>query len=113
MAELLFELGCEEIPADDLQTLVPQLKQLSIEAFDAKRIPSSNVSTYATPRRLVLVADLPVEQKELREQKMGPPKKVAIDAKGKPTPAGEGFAKNLGVRFSDLKTIETPKGEYL
>lgn len=113
MAELLFELGCEEIPAEDLENLVPQLKQLGTESFESKRIPCSRVETYATPRRLVMVAELSPQQQELREKKLGPPKKIAIDATGKPTPAGEGFAKNAGVSFRDLKMIETPKGEYL
>lgn len=113
MPELLFELGCEEIPAEDLQNLVPQLKQVGTESFASKRIPCSKVETYGSPRRLVMVAELSPQQQELREQKLGPPKKIAIDVAGKPTPAGEGFAKNAGVPFRDLKVVETPKGEYL
>jgi glycyl-tRNA synthetase beta chain len=32
---------------------------------------------------------------------------------GKPTPAAEAFARKSGVAVADLKTISTPKGEYL
>jgi len=52
-------------------------------------------------------------QKDLREERLGPPKKVAFNAEGKPASAGLGFAKNLGIPFEQLKIVETPRGEYL
>jgi glycyl-tRNA synthetase beta chain len=42
----------------------------------------------------------------------GPAVKIAFKD-GKPTPAAEAFARKSGVAVADLKTIPTPKGEYL
>ena len=113
MPELLFELGCEEIPAEDLFVLPDELKQKAASLFDANRLVSSGLETESTPRRLVLRADVESRQKDLREAKMGPPRKVAIDTEGQWTPAGMGFAKNAGVPIEKLKFVTTPKGEYL
>src|SRR5262245_21293993 len=113
MPELLFELGCEEIPAEDLFVLPEELKRIAAKTFEDNRLVFSGLETEATPRRLVLRAEIEDMQKDLREEKMGPPRKVAIDTNGDPTPAGLGFAKNMGLTFSKLKFVTTPKGEYL
>ena len=113
MPELIFELGCEEIPAADLFVLPDAMKRITADAFTSNRLIWNNMETEATPRRLMLWADVESEQQDLREQKMGPPRKVALDATGQPTPAGLGFAKNAGVPFKKLQVVSTPKGEYL
>ncbi len=113
MPELLFELGCEEIPADDLFVLSGELVRIASAAFEQNRLVHSNLETQSTPRRLVLKADIEARQKDRREQKLGPPRKVALDASGNATPAGAGFAKNAGIPFQKLKFVTTPKGEYL
>jgi glycyl-tRNA synthetase beta chain len=113
MSELLFELGCEEIPAEDLFVLPEELKRIATKTFEENRLVFSGLETEATPRRLVLRAEIEAMQKDLREEKTGPPKKVAIDSNGDPTPAGLGFAKNCGIPFTKLKFVVTPKGEYL
>ena len=113
MPELLFELGCEEIPADDLLVLPEELKKRATQTFEANRLVASEIETHATPRRLVLRAQIELMQRDLREEKIGPPVRVAVDLNGNPSPAGLGFAKNVGLRFQKLKTIQTPKGEYL
>ena len=113
MSELIFELGCEEIPAADLLVLPDAMKRIASDAFTSNRLIWNNMETEATPRRLLLRADVESQQQDLREQRMGPPRKVALDQAGQPTPAGLGFAKNAGVRFKQLKVVTTPKGEYL
>src|SRR5262245_10242025 len=113
MPEFLFEIGCEEIPAEDLLRLPEELRQSAQKAFETNRIPGSNVKTFATPRRLTLAAILDSMQQDLIEQRMGPARKVAFDAAGNPTPAGLGFAKSAGVPFEKLTIVTTPKGEYL
>lgn len=113
MPELLLELGCEEIPAEDLFVLKEELHHRAVEIFEANRLIHSEVESQVTPRRLMLRAELGPLQKDLQEVRMGPPRKVAIDAGGKPTPAGIGFAKNVGVAFDQLKVVDTPKGEYM
>src|SRR4029078_9056892 len=113
MPELLFELGCEEIPAEDLFVLPQELKRIATKSFEENRLDFSGLETETTPRRLVLRAEIEAMQKDLREEKTGPPKRVAIDTNGDPTPAGLGFAKNCGMPFTKLKFVTTPKGEYL
>ena len=113
MPELLFEIGCEEIPAHDLFALPDALKQLAGTEFEQQRLVYSGLEVEATPRRIVLRAEFEPQQKDLREQRMGPPKRVAIDANGHPTPAGLGFAKNAGMTFEKLQIVTTPKGDYL
>jgi glycyl-tRNA synthetase beta chain len=113
MPELLFELGCEEIPAEDLFVLPEEMKQKTASLFDSNRLISSGLETESTPRRLVLRAEVEARQKDLRETRTGPPRKVAMDAEGQWTPAGMGFAKNAGVSMEQLKFVTTPKGEYL
>ena len=113
MPELIFELGCEEIPADDLFILTDAMKRIAGDLFTSNRLVWTNLETEATPRRLTLCAEIEPQQQDLREQKMGPPRKVAVDPAGQPTPAGLGFAKNAGIPFRKLQFVTTPKGEYL
>jgi glycyl-tRNA synthetase beta chain len=113
MPELLFEIGCEEIPAEDLIRLPNEFKQLAQKSFESNRIQCSDVKSFATPRRLTLVANLESMQQDLKEQRMGPARKVAFDAAENPTPAGLGFAKSAGVPFEKLSITSTAKGEYL
>ena len=68
----------------------------------------------ATPRRLVLVVKGVAEQQADAEiTTMGPAKKVAFNADGTPTKAGEGFARGQGVDASALAIVATEKGEYV
>lgn len=113
MPELLLEIGCEEIPAEDLFVLQDEIREKAVAAFKANRVPCKDAESQVTPRRLMLKLELADRQEDLQEVRMGPPRKVAVDATGKPTQAGLGFAKNLGVAFDQLKTVDTPKGEYL
>ena len=113
MPELLFELGCEEIPADDLLILPGELKDRAAKQFIANRLECASPQVFATPRRLTLVAELETMQKDLREERLGPPRKVAYGTDGKLTQAGLGFAKNLGIPPEKLKLVQTPKGEYI
>lgn len=113
MPELLFELGCEEIPAEDLFVLPEELARLSSQAFESNRLTFNGLEVQVTPRRLFLFAEMESWQADLQEERLGPPRKVALAADGNPSPAGLGFARNLGLPFDQLKFVETPKGEYL
>ena len=44
---------------------------------------------------------------------VGPPKTIAYDDNGEPTKAAIGFAKTQGVEISDLRIVETERGEYI
>ena len=69
--------------------------------------------SYSTPRRLaVLIHGVLTQQPDITEETTGPAVKIAFKD-GVPTPAAEAFARKSGVAVSELKTISTPKGDYL
>jgi len=113
-SELLLEIGTEEIPARFLPPVLEEMAASFSQMLDAEHIGVGEILTWGTPRRLALAAlDLAPSQKDVGTVLLGPPKAVAFDAQGKPTPAAQGFAKAQGVAVSDLGEVETPKGVYL
>ena len=114
MSDLLFEIGTEELPAGFLNPASEQLQLLFEKKAVEANLPFGNIQTFCTPRRLALVVfDLADKQEDCLEVLVGPSKKAAYDAEGKPTRAAEGFARSKGADVNELKLVETPKGEYL
>jgi len=115
-ADLLIELGCEELPPKSLpnlgQTLfdgfLAQLKQAQL-GFDAG---ASRV--YYTPRRLaLLISGVAERQPDQVLERKGPALSAAFDADNQPTPAAAGFARSVGKQVEELETLKTDKGEWL
>ena len=112
--DLLFEIGCEELPASFVEAAVEALPQLVQAKLGELRLGHGEVRALGTPRRLaVQVRAVELAQASLEEELTGPPVKVAFDANGQPTRAAEAFAKKLGCAVGDLERVETPKGEYV
>ena len=112
--ELFLEIGSEEIPAGFLPKAMDDLRSLIGKEFDAASVTYGEITTYATPRRLVLsVAGVEEEQPTRTTQAMGPARHVAFAEDGTPTKAGEGFARGQGVAAADLKIVTTDKGDYV
>src|SRR5499427_7823489 len=114
-AELLFEIGCEEIPAGMLPKAEEDLR-VNIEKLLAAEdlCKGATVETFSTPRRLTAwVRGLPQKQSDVEFEVTGPPKSVAYDSVGAPTRAALSFAEKQRVHVSSLYVVETPKGEYL
>lgn len=110
----LFELGTEEIPADMIAPALLQMTRFLEGRLEESQVGHGTISTYDTPRRLALIVEgLPVRQPDRREVIAGPPVSVAMKEDGSPAPAGIGFARKLGVEFSELSPIETARGTYL
>lgn len=112
--ELLIEIGCEEIPSSYIE---PAMKNMA-EAFgrfcEDERIETGGVATYATPRRLTLIArNIAEKQKDIETEVKGPPAKIARGDGGEWSPVAEKFAASRGVDTSDLSIKDTPKGEYV
>jgi len=113
--ELLFEVGCEEIPAGMLPKAEEELRT-NIEKLLAAESLSEGVTveTFGAPRRLTAwVRGLPAKQSDMESEVTGPPKSVAYDSVGAPTRAAQSFAEKQHVHVNDLHLIQTPKGEYL
>jgi glycyl-tRNA synthetase beta chain len=102
VAELLLEIGFEEMPAPWLPGLAEQLRARFLEAVGREFLEAGDVAVAYTPRRLVLRAEVPPHQPDREEPVWGPSVKVAKDAAGKWTGAAQGFAKKNGVAVGDL-----------
>ncbi len=71
------------------------------------------VETFATPRRLAVVArGVAAAQADAEEQVTGPAVKTAFKD-GQPTVAAQKFAEKVGLPLEKLERVATPKGEYL
>lgn len=113
-ADLLFELGTEELPPVALKRLSEALTREFVAGLAAANLGHGEVTPYAAPRRLALLArDLQTRQPDLEVEKRGPAVKAAFDADGKPTKAAEGFARSCGVSVDQLGRLQTDKGEWL
>ena len=113
-ADLLFEIGTEEIPASYISPALDQLQNMAKETLMEQNLSFGELRVMGTPRRLALsVSNLETLQPDQSVEVTGPPKKAAYDAEGNPTKAAAGFAKSQGVNTDDLRIVETPRGEYV
>jgi glycyl-tRNA synthetase beta chain len=107
--DLVFEIGCEELPAGSLKPALSFMAAEMNRGLDDARLNGegegerANVAEYATPRRLALVVTAIAERApDVKRTLQGPPAKTAFQ-EGKPTKAAEGFAKKAGVPVSALR----------
>ncbi|MEE4330804.1 MAG: glycine--tRNA ligase subunit beta [Wenzhouxiangella sp.] len=113
---LLIELGCEELPARQLDDQVNALADgLEQRLAEAGLIESdTSVERFATPRRLAVRIDrVLARQPDRRIERKGPAEAVAFDVDGQPTRAAEGFARSVGRRVEELERLETDQGRWL
>jgi glycyl-tRNA synthetase beta chain len=118
MPELFLEIGTEEIPAGFARQALADLARLLAEELDRLRLAHGPVRTLGTPRRLAAVAENVAERQEDRIQEIqGPPVRVARDASGKLTKAGEAFERKVADLAASVDAVivevDTPKGQYL
>jgi glycyl-tRNA synthetase beta chain len=113
--ELLFEIGCEEIPAGMIAKAANELKQILETHLISNRLTSAgSVETFGAPRRLVaMVRGVAMRQDDIVQEIIGPPKSVAFDNVGSPTRAAQSFADKQGIELTKIEIVMTPKGEYL
>jgi len=113
-ADLLYEIGVEEIPANAVLPALSQLEAVIGQGLDRLRLGHGQIATYGTPRRLAIVVnDVHDRQEDVVEQIKGPPAQVAFDAEGNPTEAAVGFANSRGVELSDLEVRTVDAGEWV
>ena len=101
-ADLLIEIGCEDLPARYVQPLADALTRGVGEGLQQRGVDAVIAHTFATPRRIaVLVEGVAAQQPDQKVERKGP-KLAAALKDGQPTPAGLGFAKSCGVDFGAL-----------
>ncbi len=105
MAELLLELGCEELPASFVRKAYSDLRDKVAQILiDSKLGDGSNVDAIGTPRRLIISASgLQVRQADEVKEVRGPALKAAFDAEGNPSNALLGFCRSNGVDPASLR----------
>ena len=117
--DLLFEIGCEEIPAGMILKASQELKAILAKHLSAHRLVDeptiqASIESFGAPRRLIaIVRNIQLKQEDVTREITGPPKSVAYDDLGEPTRAAESFAGKQGVPLSQLIVVSTPKGEFV
>ena len=113
-ANMLFELGTEELPPLALKRLSEALAKEFVKGLDAAGLTHGEIDAYCTPRRLaVLVRDCAAAQPDRIIERRGPALNAAFDGSGAPTKAAEGFARSCGTTVDQLQHLETEKGTWL
>ena len=96
MTDFLLELRSEEIPARMQGKAKEDLARLFAEALAKAGLAAESIETFATPRRLALIATgLPLATEAVAEETKGP--KV-----GAPPQAMEGFLRKTGLTQDEL-----------
>ncbi len=114
MADLLFEIGTEELPSWYVEQGGAALPALLAERLASADLSATSLRSYASPRRLAVVASgLPERSPERLEERRGPPASVAYGPDGSPSKAALAFAASTGLTPDQLEVRETDKGAYL
>jgi glycyl-tRNA synthetase len=114
LQSLLFEIGVEELPANDVDTAHAHLTTRVPALLKELNLAHGDVRIFATPRRLaVSIADLSPSQPDRQDLVKGPPADKAFDKDGMALPAGMGFAKKNNVNTKDLEIREEGNSRYV
>ena len=113
-ADVLIEIGVEELPAGDVADILRQVETSAPTLFSDLRLESEGIDVHATPRRIVIIGrNVAFQQTDEEFVAKGPPAERAYDADGNPTKAAQGFARGKGVDVADLKVEEIDGGNYV
>ena len=108
MPQLLLELFSEEIPTRMQTRAAEDLRRLVLDGLKAQGLEPSEAHAYATPRRLVMIADgLAEKSAGVSEERKGP-------RVGAPEQATLGFLKAAGLASLEQAEIvkDAKKGDY-
>lgn len=109
-----FEIGVEELPANDVDSAHAQLTSRVPALLEELNLAHGDLRIFSTPRRLVVSVDaLAPNQPDREDLVKGPPADKAFDQAGQPTQAALGFAKKNGLDASALEVREEGGGQYV
>ncbi|WP_165554377.1 glycine--tRNA ligase [Kribbella capetownensis] len=112
--QLTFEIGTEEMPPSEVTKTAEAVKTALTEKLAATRLGHGDITTYATPRRVVaFVASVQAGEPDAERVVRGPRKSAAYDADGNVTKAATGFARGQGVDVSELHDLDVDGVEYV
>jgi len=106
MAELLFEIFCEEIPARMQVRAGQDLAKGLGDGLKKAGLTLDAAQTFTGPRRLVFTADIPAKSPDVNEERKGP-------RVGAPEQALAGFMKAAGISdISEAEIKSDKKGDF-
>ena len=104
MPDLLFELGCEELPAAFVRDAAAQLHSQILQRLVESGLSHGDTASFCTPRRLIIsVTQIPERQPDQSKESRGPSLAAAYGMDGSPTKALIGFCRGQGVDPSDVR----------
>ena len=106
-ADLLFELGTEELPAGEISGMAAALCKSVTDGLAEHGLPFGTAVHFSTPRRLaVRVENVTIKAPDIELRVVGPPLSAAKNDAGEWTKAAEGFARKQGLSTDDLLIVE-------
>jgi len=113
-ADLLFELGTEELPAGEISGMAAALCKGVTDGLAEHGLPFTTATHFSTPRRLsVCVDNVAMKAPDTEQHVVGPPLSAAKTDAGEWTKAAEGFARKQGVSTDDLLIVEEQGAERI
>jgi glycyl-tRNA synthetase beta chain len=104
MPELVFELGCEELPASQVRKAASQLCTEVCVRLQEKLVACEGAQVFATPRRIIVgLAQVDGRQSDETKRSRGPQLSAAYGPDGEPTKALEGFLRGQGAAPQDVE----------
>jgi glycyl-tRNA synthetase beta chain len=113
-ADLLIEVGTEELPAHGLSSLADRFANKMQEALQKATLNFSELKSFVTNRRLALIVkNLADRQADQIIERRGPALNRAFNEDGTPTQAAIGFANSCGGAIAKLQKLENKDGTWL
>ncbi|MFA6242825.1 MAG: glycine--tRNA ligase subunit beta, partial [Candidatus Hydrogenedentales bacterium] len=110
---LLVEIGVEELPDRDIQTVEAQAPALFAKLMAERGLPHGPITVYVSPRRIAILApNVPARQQDVSKESRGPKRAVCMDDNGNWTTPAKRFAEANGVAVEDIYFREDGKAEY-
>lgn len=113
-ANLLIEIGVEEVPAGTIAQAVAFMEDSFRSFAGGANLAYSDLAVHSTPRRFVLdCRDLDKRQQDRSVHITGPSVNIAYKEDGSPSPALLGFLKKNGAELHELVRESGNKGEIV
>ena len=113
-SQFLLEIFVEEIPARLVNELSKQLEDNFQKGMDEGLIPYNKITSYCTPRRLVIAVEgLDKKQRSIEKHIIGPPKKISMDGAGNLFKPGQAFLEKNNIKIEDIKIIKKNNSDFI
>lgn len=110
-ADFVFEVGVEELPADDVTSAIEQFEVLLRAALEKYRLSYATIDVDGTPRRIsATVKQLQVKQDDTSKRIRGPSIRAAIGQDRKLTKAALGFMRSQSVANENAIELDEAAG---